>query len=141
MSDTISGIRHRRAPAYLRHEHAAAWARTGATWFEWYDADDAPAAKPAGYISRFEVSTAVAMPAHRQAGIALCDDIEAMIPMLSDRDALSLSYDARSYEAALTTGDERSSLIVSGWRYGAVHKLHATARKMAAPTARKAVHQ
>lgn len=130
MSDTISEIKNGALPAYIQFEHGAAWARNGATWFEWYDAAEAPAVKPSGYGSRFEVPTAVNMPMHRAAGIALCDRLELLLPALSDVDALRLSYEARRITSGMDSDSECSSLIVSGWRYGQVYKIEQLARKM-----------
>jgi len=88
-----------------------------------------PTTKPAGYVSRFEVPTAINMPAHREVGIALCNRIAAAIPKLSASQAIYLARHARRFDPE--SQEISSSLVRTGWRYGVVYQMEKEMRKFA----------
>lgn len=132
MSDELNLVSVR-VPQYLKPEHNAAYARNGRAYFWQYEPEEAPAERPSGWVSRFEVPTARYMTRHRQEALAWLDELEALIPALDDVDVRRLAYECQFREDALDGLDVMSSLTRTGWRYGAVYLARKSARDMTRP--------
>ena len=130
MSDHIELAPPARAPAYLLWENGAAYGRNGTVWFKWYEPEEAPAVKPRGYVSRFQVPTAVLMPKNRAIGIDFCDRLAGLLPKLDDAQAATLARWLSRASAELDADPEMSSLVLTGWRYGEVREAERFARQM-----------
>ena len=135
MTDTIkttTGV----APQYLIFEHDAAWGRPGTTWFDHgYEPENAPAEKPQGRVSRFEVPTVRAMPQNVAIALKACDDVAAMLPKLTDQEAQLFAMIVRDCDRQEATWEQRTSLVLSGWRYGDMTRLRASIRRIKKATA------